>query len=68
MNVDVNMREEEKFHVDGWYATSPEFVVEALQRQLVAASAIWPDLKRARVEMESVGDEIVRVLEEARFK
>lgn len=68
MIVGVNMREEEKFHVDGWYATSPEFVVEALQRQLVAASAIWPDLKRARVEMESAGAEIVRVLAEAKNK
>lgn len=66
MNVDVNMRDEEKFHVDGWYATSPDFVIEAIQRQLVAASAIWPELKNAFVAQDSMSDRLVKILDEAK--
>lgn len=44
MRVEVNMKPEEEFHVSSWWATSPEFVLNALRKQLEAASAVWPTL------------------------
>lgn len=46
MRVEVYMSaDEDKFSVNSWWAKSPEFVINALQRQLEAASAVWPELK-----------------------
>lgn len=34
------------FHVRGWQTTTPETVINVLKKQLAAAQAVWPDLKR----------------------
>jgi hypothetical protein len=45
MKVDVSMaNDQDKFSVNSWWATSPEFVLSALNAQLKSASAIWPEL------------------------
>lgn len=45
MKVDVSMTSQsDTFEVQNWWAKSPDFVVASLQRQLQAASAIWPEL------------------------
>ena len=67
MRVEVNMTvEKELFEVNHWWAKTPQFVIEALQKQLVAASAIWPELKHARVVEGSVATTLVEVLDEAK--
>ena len=38
-------KEEYKFSVNSWWATSSEFVLAALSAQLDAAAAMWPELK-----------------------
>lgn len=43
MIVEVSMKSDvQKFEVHNWWATSPDFVLHALSRQLEAAKAIWP--------------------------
>jgi hypothetical protein len=37
--------EKDRFHVASWWAETPEFVIDALRKQLEAAAAIWPELK-----------------------
>jgi hypothetical protein len=46
MKVSVSMTtEKESFDVSSWWASSPEFVISSLRRQLEAAQAVWPELK-----------------------
>lgn len=46
MRVDVSMNPlKQEFHVSSWWAGEPDFLIKALQSQLEAASAIWPELK-----------------------
>jgi hypothetical protein len=50
MKVDVNMTtDEDKLHINAWWAKTPEFAVEALRRHLQAAAVIWPELKDLRI-------------------
>jgi hypothetical protein len=45
MLVEVCMKsDEQRFTVGRWWATSPDFVIDTLNRQLKAAAAIWPGL------------------------
>ncbi|MCS3691991.1 hypothetical protein ABIF07_001093 [Bradyrhizobium elkanii] len=44
MKADVD-----KFEVHSWWATSPGFVVAALQAQLAAAQSIWPELEQITI-------------------
>src|SRR5260370_41621614 len=50
MRVDVSMIPKDDFHVSSWWAGSPELVLNALQRQLEAASVIWPELSGFKIE------------------
>lgn len=48
MRVDVSMTdktEDDRFHVSGWWAKVPDYVIESLRSQLEAAQAVWPELK-----------------------
>jgi hypothetical protein len=46
MRVGVSMTaDKNEFNVSSWWATKPEYVLSALQSQLEAAQAIWPELK-----------------------
>lgn len=45
MRVDLRMTDEPELHVSGWWAKKPEYVIEALTKQLESATAIWPELK-----------------------
>lgn len=50
MKIDVSMStEENRFYIHSWWATGHDFVVETLQKQLEAASAIWPELRNYTV-------------------
>lgn len=49
MKVDVRMADEEVFSVATWWAKSPDYVIDALTKQLEAATAIWPELKDYQV-------------------
>lgn len=49
MKVEASMNPKDEFHVSSWWANSPEFVLSALQRQLEAASAIWPELSGHKI-------------------
>jgi hypothetical protein len=45
MKIDMSMnKDEQKFTVGTWWATSPEFVLHALSSQLKAAAVIFPVL------------------------
>lgn len=49
MRVDIKMGSEHEFNVNSWWTKNPDVVVNILQRQLEAASAIWPELKQYAV-------------------
>lgn len=50
MKVDVSMTtQSDMFEVQNWWAKSPDFVLASLQKQLQAASAIWPELAGYRL-------------------
>lgn len=50
MHIDMGMSDKEtKFTAERWWATAPEFVLFAIERQLIAASAIWPELKECKL-------------------
>ena len=50
MRVDVNMTvDETKFSVASWWASSPDFVLGALSRQLAAAKVVWPALEKYHI-------------------
>lgn len=43
MIIEVSMKSDtDKMSVNSWWATSPGFVLAALQRQLQVAQTIWP--------------------------
>lgn len=50
MKVEVSMTTEDKFTVETWWATRPEYVVMALRQHLLAATAIWPELAAVRID------------------
>ncbi len=50
MKVEANMNPVDEFYVNGWWAKTPEYVLISLQRQLEAASAVWPELAGYRIE------------------
>ncbi len=56
MKVSVNMTtsDAKEFDVSSWWSKSPEFVVAALQSQLEAAQAVWPELKEYAVTKKRV--------------
>ena len=46
MKVEVSMtKDETKFTSERWWASTPEFVLYTLGRQLKAAAAIWLELE-----------------------
>jgi len=50
MKVEVDMtNSEERFIVNSWWATCPDSVLRILSDQIVAASAIWPELKKYQI-------------------
>jgi hypothetical protein len=44
VRIEADMDKENRFTVGRWWAVSPEFVIQSLEQQLEAASAIWPEL------------------------
>lgn len=65
MIINMSMsRETDKFEVQTWWATSPDFVLEAMVKQLHAATTIWPELsayrlRRTKRESEPTQDQKV---------
>lgn len=59
MRVEVSMTvDEHKFSVSSWWANSPSFVVSAIEAQLKAAAAIWPELEGAFIATKKPPPEI----------
>lgn len=63
MKVSASMLSNDEFSVNSWWASSPKLILETLQKQLDAASAIWPELsqykivkKRSKVAPPDAGD------------
>ena len=54
MRVNVSMAADPELNVAAWWAKKPEFVIQALQSQLEAAQAIWPELKEYAVAKRRV--------------
>lgn len=47
MRIDVSMnRDEHKFTVANWWATSPAFVLHTLKAQLACAAVMFPELEQ----------------------
>jgi hypothetical protein len=50
MRVSISMGSDDEINVAGWWAKSPDCLVNALRQQLEAATAIWPELKDYKIE------------------
>ena len=51
MKVRVDMVQANRFEVDGWWATHPQFVVKTIVQQLKAAASIWPELEQVEIKI-----------------
>lgn len=47
--VRMTNEDEDRFSQESWWATEPRWVLDVLSRQLIAASAIWPELAEWKI-------------------
>lgn len=69
MKIEMSMiREEDKFHANSWWATSPGFVLLTLRAHLAAAMVIWPELSAYHLDAHGVEPKPPVAREHQRFE